>query len=59
MKTISKIEQEVNQIKHAIYEETKDITTAEREEYYRKSGETTAIKYGFKTIENSKARMVQ
>ena len=28
MKTISKIEQEVNQIRHAIYEEMKDMTLA-------------------------------
>jgi len=54
MKTISKIEQEVNQIRLAIYEEMKDITQAQRAEYYRKSGEATAKKYGFKIITSTK-----
>ena len=54
MKTISKIEQEVNQIRLAIYEKTKDMTPSQLTEYYRKSGEATAQKYGFKIITNAK-----
>jgi len=54
MKTISKIEHEVNQIRLAIYEKTKDMTPSQLTEYYRKSGEATAQKYGFKIIANAK-----
>jgi soluble cytochrome b562 len=50
MKTISKIEQEVNQIRLNIYEKTKNMTPTQLTEYYRKSGETTAQKYGFKIV---------
>ena len=42
------IEDEVDEIKLKIYEETKDMTPQETTEYYRKSGEETAKKYGFK-----------
>jgi hypothetical protein len=54
MKLISRIEQEVDQIRLAIYEKTKDMTPAQLTEYYRKSGEATAKKYGFKIIANAK-----
>ena len=54
MKTISKIEQEVNQIRLSIYEKTKDMTPAQLTEYYRKSGEATAQKYGFKIVANAR-----
>ena len=53
MKTISPIEQEVNQIRLAIYEKIKDMTPAQVTEYYRKSGEATAEKYGFRIIESA------
>ena len=56
MKTISTIEQEVNQIRLAIYEKIKDMTHAQVTEYYRKSGEATAKKYGFKIIASAKER---
>jgi len=56
MKTISKIEQEVNQIRLAIYEKIKDMTPAQVTDYYRKSGEATAKKYGFKIIESARER---
>ncbi len=46
MKPISPIEQEVNQIRLQIYEKTKDMTPAQLTEYYRKSSEITAKKYG-------------
>ena len=53
MKTIKKVEQEVNQIRLQIYEKTKDMTPSQITEYYRKSGEASAQKYGFKIIENA------
>ena len=54
MKTINSIEQEVNQIRLAIYEKIENMTPAQVTEYYRKSGEATAKKYGFKIIDNAK-----
>jgi len=56
MKTISPIEHEVNQIRLTIYEKIKDMTPAQVTDYYRKSGEATAKKYGFKIIESAKER---
>ena len=53
MKTVSTIEQEINQIRLATYEKIKDMSPAEITEYYRKSGEATAKKYGFKIIESA------
>jgi hypothetical protein len=44
----SRVEREVDAIRLAIYEETKDMTTEQINEYYRKSGEAAAKKYGFK-----------
>jgi len=52
MKTINKIEQEINQIRLQIYEETKDLTPAELKERYRKIEEEATQKYGFKFVEN-------
>jgi hypothetical protein len=54
MKAISKVEQEVNQIRLKIYEKTKDMTPAQLSEYYRQSTETTIKKYGFKVISSVK-----
>ena len=50
MNTTRKIEQEVNQIRLQIYEKTKDMTPSQLTEYYRKSGETSAHKHGFKIV---------
>ncbi len=50
METISRIEQEVDQIRQRIFEKTKDMTTEQLLEYYRKSGEATAKKYGFTIV---------
>jgi len=47
---ISKVEKEVNRIRLQIYEETKHMTDTELNEYFRKSGEETAKKYGFKLV---------
>jgi hypothetical protein len=54
MKTISPIEQEVNQIRLAIYEKIKDMTPAQVTEYYKQSTEATIQKYGFKVIKSAK-----
>ena len=54
MKTINKVEQEVNRIRLEIYEETKHMTPAQRVEYYNKIGEAEVKKYGFKIIANVK-----
>jgi len=50
MKTIKKIEQEINQIRLAIYEKTKDMTPAQRAERTNKIAEAAAQKYGFKIV---------
>jgi hypothetical protein len=47
------IEQEINQIRQKIYDETKDMTLEQRREYYRKSGSAAAEKYGFRRIANA------
>jgi hypothetical protein len=49
----SKTEQEVDAIRLAIYEETKNMTDAELNEYYRRSGEAAAKKYGFKRVQSA------
>ena len=50
MKWISNVEHDVNQIRLKIYEKTKDMTPAQLTEYYRRSGEASAKKYGFKIV---------
>jgi hypothetical protein len=50
MKTANTIEQEVNKIRLQIYEKTKDMTPEQLTEYYKKSGEASSKKYGFKII---------
>ena len=58
MKTISPVEQEVNQIRLAIYEKIKDMTPTQVTEYYVQSTEATIQKYGFKVIASAKERKV-
>jgi len=50
MKTYKTVEQEVNQIRLKIYEETKDMTPEEYTERVRKIGEEAAKKYGFQRV---------
>jgi len=52
MKTPNTIEQEINNIRLKIFEKTKDMNPAQLTEYYRKSGEAAAKKYGFTIMEN-------
>ena len=54
MKTPNTIEQEINQIRLQIYEETKDMTVRERVERINKIGEAAAKKYGFKRVTSAK-----
>jgi len=51
---IDSIEREIDEIRLRTYEETKHMTRAELSEYYRKSGEETAKKYGFRIVESTK-----
>jgi hypothetical protein len=50
MKATNTIEQEINQIRIAIYKETKDLSPEERALRVNKIGEAAAEKYGFKRI---------
>jgi hypothetical protein len=45
---IRSIEDEIDEIRLRIYEETKHMDNTELTEYYNKSGESTAKKYGLK-----------
>jgi hypothetical protein len=54
MKAISAVEQEVNRIRLEIYEETKDLTPAQRAERTNKIAEAAAKKYGFKIVASAK-----
>ncbi|MDR0198924.1 MAG: hypothetical protein LBI08_04200 [Methanomassiliicoccaceae archaeon] len=47
-KKIDSIEEEVNEIRLRIYEETKHMTIAELNEYVHKNTETLIKEYGFK-----------
>jgi hypothetical protein len=44
------IEKEINKIRLAAYEKTKGMTPRQLTEYYKKSGEISAQKYGFKIV---------
>ena len=47
------VEQKVDAIRRAIYEETKDMTTQQRKEYLEKNTDPIILKYGFKLIPNN------
>jgi len=53
---IDSIEREIDEIRLSIYEETKDMTPAQLSEYYRKSAEAAAEKYGFKIVASANGR---
>ena len=57
MKTMSNVERELNQIRLKIYEKTKNMTTSQLTEYYRKSGEASAKQYGFTIVANAKEKV--
>jgi hypothetical protein len=54
MKTISNIEQEVNQIRLKIYEETKGLSSEQYKARLDKITQTAAQKYGFKIVASAK-----
>ncbi|MCL2018778.1 MAG: hypothetical protein FWG70_03370 [Oscillospiraceae bacterium] len=54
MKTPNTIEQEINEIRLQIYEETKNMTVRERVERVNRIGEAAAKKYGFKRVASAK-----
>jgi hypothetical protein len=54
MKTLNTIEHDLNLIRLQIYEETKDMTPAQRAERVNRIGEAAAKKYGFKILANAK-----
>ena len=51
------IEQEIDQIRLKIYEETRDMSFQELTEYYLKSGIKSAKKYGLKLVESAPQKM--
>ena len=53
MKTYKTVEQEVNQIRLKIYEETKNLSPEQYTERVRKIGENAAKKYGFQRISSA------
>ncbi|MCL2287865.1 MAG: hypothetical protein FWC33_01605 [Candidatus Bathyarchaeota archaeon] len=53
-----RIEQEVDQIRLEIYEETKDLTHKQYNERVRKIGEEAAKKYGFQRVANTKENKI-
>jgi len=58
MKTNNTIEQEIDRIRLEIYEETKDMTPAQRAERTNKIAEAAAKKYNFTLVKraNEKSR---
>ena len=54
MKTPSTIEQDIDVIRLAVYEKTKDMTPAQLTDYYKQSTEGPIRKYGFKTVASAK-----
>ena len=52
MRTVSKIEQEVNLIRLKIHDETKDLTPQQYKERLDRITEASAQKYGFKIVAN-------
>ena len=57
MKMIKAVEQEVNEIRLKIYEETKTLTPEQYTERVRKIGENAAKRYGFLRVASAKAEI--
>jgi len=56
MKKNNTIEQDINKIRLAIYEETKNMTPEERVEYTRRTTEPIIKQYGLKVIPSAGSR---
>ena len=54
MKAFKAVEDEINQIRIKIFEETKNLTPEQYTERVRKIGEKAAEKYGFLRIPNAR-----
>jgi hypothetical protein len=54
MKTSNTIEEEINQLRLKMYEETKNMTPQERVDRINRIGEAAAKKYGFKRVASAK-----
>ena len=54
MRILDPIEQEVNNIRLLINEKTKNMTPEQLTDFYRKSGEASAKKYGFVIVADAK-----
>ena len=54
MKNLDTIEQDINKIRLAIYEETKNMTVQQRKERLEESTSPTIQKYGLNVIPNVK-----
>ncbi|MCL2143439.1 MAG: hypothetical protein FWH44_04195 [Methanomassiliicoccaceae archaeon] len=50
---INSIEREIDKIRLEIYEETKGMTHEQLNEYYHRSAEAAAKKYGFKLVSSA------
>ena len=50
---ISKIEQEINQIRLDIYEKTKDMNSAQLSDYYKESTDEIIKKFGLKVLDKA------
>ena len=53
MKTLETIEQQINRIRLEIYEETKDMTPAQRAKRTNDIAEAAAQKYNFTLVESA------
>jgi hypothetical protein len=56
MNNVKTIEQEVNQIRLGIYEQTKDMTPTQLTEYYKQNTDSIIEKYGFRVLVNAKEK---
>jgi len=54
MKTSNTIEEEINQVRLKMYEETKNMTPQECVDRINRIGEAAAKKYGFKRVASAK-----
>ena len=57
MKKTKTIEDEIDEIRLKIYEETKDMTPEQLTEYYRKNTADIIKEYGFKVVPSAKERV--
>jgi len=59
MKSLNTIEDDIDRIRLQIYEETKDLTSAQFVDYFNKSAEALAKQYGFKIVASAKSSEIE